>query len=162
MESTTIETEDAENRRIDDFSAGDRAIYLSISFISSIMLVTGRLLTPSSSGVGTHQQLGFPPCLFLHFTGVPCPNCGLTTSFAHAARLSLKSALLTQPFGLTVFALTVISIPLSAYLSFRKISWNRIIYTTLADRFIYSLIAFYIICWIYKILTMKFYSAANN
>jgi hypothetical protein len=30
---------------------------------------------------GTHQQLGLPPCTFKEMAGVPCPSCGMTTSF---------------------------------------------------------------------------------
>ena len=32
--------------------------------------------------MGTHQQLGLPPCNFVTLTGYPCPACGMTTSFA--------------------------------------------------------------------------------
>ena len=30
----------------------------------------------------THRQLGLPSCQFYFVTGVPCPSCGMTTSFA--------------------------------------------------------------------------------
>jgi hypothetical protein len=30
----------------------------------------------------THRQLGMPPCTFYTMTGLPCPSCGMTTSFA--------------------------------------------------------------------------------
>jgi hypothetical protein len=31
----------------------------------------------------THRQLGLPPCTFKTYTGgMPCPSCGMTTSFA--------------------------------------------------------------------------------
>ena len=43
-------------------------------------------LSPDSRGFGTHQQLGFPPCTFRFFLGIPCPSCGGTTSFAHFVR----------------------------------------------------------------------------
>jgi hypothetical protein len=31
---------------------------------------------------GTHQGLGLPPCTFYDKTKVPCPSCGMTSSFA--------------------------------------------------------------------------------
>ncbi|MBD3672801.1 MAG: DUF2752 domain-containing protein [Planctomycetaceae bacterium] len=43
-------------------------------------------LTPSSTGHGTHRQLGLPPCSILSLTRIPCPTCGMTTSFSHFVR----------------------------------------------------------------------------
>src|SRR5262249_60052634 len=34
----------------------------------------------------THRQLGMPPCTFYTITGLPCPSCGMTTSFALLVR----------------------------------------------------------------------------
>lgn len=31
---------------------------------------------------GTHRQLGLPPCTLKVLTGIGCPACGMTTSFA--------------------------------------------------------------------------------
>ncbi|MBY0523915.1 MAG: DUF2752 domain-containing protein [Gemmataceae bacterium] len=30
----------------------------------------------------THRQMGLPPCTFKVMSGMPCPSCGMTTSFA--------------------------------------------------------------------------------
>ena len=45
-----------------------------------------RWLEPAAAGLGTHQQLGLPPCTVRVLAGVPCPSCGMTTSFAHFTR----------------------------------------------------------------------------
>jgi hypothetical protein len=43
-------------------------------------------LKPSSRGFGTHEQLGLAPCSFNQFVDLPCPSCGMTTSFSHFVR----------------------------------------------------------------------------
>ncbi|NBO19844.1 MAG: DUF2752 domain-containing protein, partial [Proteobacteria bacterium] len=42
-----------------------------------------RWLTPDARGLGTHEQLGLPPCGFYLWYGLPCPSCGMTTSWPH-------------------------------------------------------------------------------
>ena len=43
-------------------------------------------LKPSSRGFGTHEQLGLAPCSFQQLVNLPCPSCGMTTSFSHFVR----------------------------------------------------------------------------
>ena len=47
------------------------------------VLLTAAVLEPSPEGMGTHQQLGLSPCYFPKNLGVPCPACGMTTSWAY-------------------------------------------------------------------------------
>ncbi|RMG09330.1 MAG: DUF2752 domain-containing protein [Planctomycetota bacterium] len=63
------------------------------------------VLEPDRRGVGTHEQLGLPPCGFFDLAGGPCPSCGFTTTFAYAAHLRPLDALANQPFGFFVFLL---------------------------------------------------------
>jgi hypothetical protein len=42
--------------------------------------------------MSTHRQLGLPPCNFADTLRLPCPACGLTTSFALSARADLGNA----------------------------------------------------------------------
>lgn len=134
------------------FAPQDRLKYFALIFLSSLTLLIARWLRPSPRGVGTHEQLGLPPCLFLHFTGFPCPSCGLTTSFAHAARLDFYQSLIIQPFGLIAFCLTILSIPLALYLIHRRIAWAGLIHARGGNVLLYSLLAFYVLSWLYKLL----------
>jgi hypothetical protein len=43
-------------------------------------------LSPDVSGQGTHRQLGLPPCTMRVLWNLPCPACGMTTSWAHFVR----------------------------------------------------------------------------
>jgi hypothetical protein len=143
-----------ENRR-SEFTTQDRIRYLAPAGLSTALLLIARLLRPSVDGVGTHRQLGLPPCAFLHFTGVPCPGCGLTTSVAHAARFHFYESVITQPFGMVVFIFAVLSIPLSIYLVYRRVPWARLNRSRGRNLAIYSMIALFILSWLYKIAAMK-------
>ncbi len=57
------------------------------------------ILTPDARGVGTHQQLGLPPCMTETVLGVPCPFCGMTTSFSYMAHGQVVEAVMVQPAG---------------------------------------------------------------
>lgn len=85
----------------------DRAANLAFAALFASPVVVARVLRPSAEGVGTHQQLGLPPCTFLWATGFPCPFCGMTTSWAHAARFDVIGSIRTQPMGFVLFAVAV-------------------------------------------------------
>lgn len=65
-------------------------------------------LHPDPRGFGTHQQLGLPPCRFRASSGLPCPGCGLTTSFAHMAHGQPLAALRAHLMGPLLFAFVVV------------------------------------------------------
>jgi hypothetical protein len=58
----------------------------------------------------THRQLHLPPCTFKETTGLPCPSCGMTTSFALLVRGDVANSLRANAVGtlLAVFCLAVI------------------------------------------------------
>jgi len=69
-----------------------------------LLLLAGFLfatqLQPSARGYGTHQQLGLPPCSIQLIFGIPCPSCGMTTSFALFVRGQIPAAFQANPAGL--------------------------------------------------------------
>jgi hypothetical protein len=67
-------------------------------------------IDPDPRGYGTHEKLGLPPCAPMVWWNVPCPGCGVTTSFALAAHGELARSFLTQPLGCAI----ALAIPLAA------------------------------------------------
>ncbi len=76
--------------------------------------------------MGTHRQLGLPPCNFLVQTGRPCPSCGLTTSFALLAHGDWQGSLRANWVGTLMASLTLLAIPWSLVSSLRgRYLWIR-------------------------------------
>jgi hypothetical protein len=73
----------------------------------ALMGVT-RLLTPNESGMGTHRALGLPPCGALVMWGVPCPSCGMTTSWSWFVRGDLSRSWSSNPGGFTLAIFVVL------------------------------------------------------
>lgn len=84
-----------------------RFLGLIIFTPSAAVLGIAGWLSPDPSGVGTHQQLGLSSCVVLDQLGTPCPMCGMTTTYSLMAHFHPIQALMTQPFGVVLFLLTV-------------------------------------------------------
>ncbi len=61
-------------------------------------------LEPAPAGYGTHRQLGLPPCSMRAVFGIPCPACGMTTSFSHFVRGQIPASVQANAAG-TLLAL---------------------------------------------------------
>ena len=70
---------------------------MALGILSVFVLAT--FLEPDPRGLGTHEQLGLPPCSFLQWTGHRCPHCGMTTSFSWLVRGQLSRAWTCNPCG---------------------------------------------------------------
>ena len=79
---------------------------LSLLLLGAFVLIVPLFLRPSSTLAGTHTQLLLPPCLFFRLTTIPCPTCGMTTSFSLVAHGRLGLAFLAHPLGVPLYLYT--------------------------------------------------------
>lgn len=63
------------------------------------LLLVARMMIPDPEGMGTHQQLGLPECGFKAVFSVPCPSCGMTTSWSWLTRGCWVESLRSNPGG---------------------------------------------------------------
>ena len=108
-----------------------RLLWASVSLACAAVLGIARFLTPDPAGLGTHQQLfGMAPCSFVLTSGLPCPTCGMTTSFSHMMHGHPIVALKVQPAG-AVFCLAAVFFAFfGLYVAVSgktvAVNWNRI------------------------------------
>lgn len=83
-----------------------RALWLFALLASWPVVGLSFWLRPDARGFGTHQQLGLPPCNFQESTHIPCPGCGLTTSFTNMAHGHVIDAFAAHLMGPPLFLIT--------------------------------------------------------
>jgi hypothetical protein len=115
------------------------------------LLVTAAWLAPGGRLMGTHRQLGLPPCGFVTMTGLPCPTCGMTTAFAYTVRGRVLAAAQSQLAGL-VLAIGVMAVALASLWTaltgrYPAINWYRVNPT----RFVWAASFFFLAAWGLKI-----------
>lgn len=96
---------------------GMRLIALGIAVGCAIVLGIAARLHPSHAGVGSHEQLRLSQCQFLAHTGLPCPTCGMTTSFSWFVRGNIPASFYIQPMGMLLAVITVIAIWTGLYIA---------------------------------------------
>jgi hypothetical protein len=81
----------------------DHAVYALLLAGLAFVFALAAWLRPDASGIGTHMELGLPPCGFYVVFHKPCPSCGMTTAFAWIMHGHPVRALQAQPAGVAVF-----------------------------------------------------------
>lgn len=76
-------------------------------------------LEPDPRGFGTHQRLGLPPCTFRTLFDIPCPSCGMTTSFSHFTHGNILPALRANAGGTLLALVCAVQIPWCWYSVYR-------------------------------------------
>jgi hypothetical protein len=110
-----------------------RGVLLGVALGLGAVFVTACRLNPYNEDgtprrMETHRQLNLPPCSFKVATGMPCPSCGMTTSFAllmhgdpiNSLRANAVGTLLAV-FGLVVMPWSVASAVLRRPLFLRSL-----------------------------------------
>jgi len=97
------------------------------------------------------QQLG-DTCAMIQLFGVPCPSCGMTRSFAWAARFQGVSSWLYNPAGLTMFlSITGAGLLGAARLATGKRDLWTVPYNTLVIAVLSWTVGLYVVPWLLRL-----------
>lgn len=91
----------------------------ALSLVLAGLWWTASQLTPNGAGLGTHQQLGLPPCSTRVLFDVRCPACGMTTSWAHLTRGEVVQAAASNVGGCLLGFLALATVPAAAWMAVR-------------------------------------------
>lgn len=110
-------------------------------------------LTPNPAGHGTHAQLGLVPCGWVVAFDKPCPTCGMTTSFAHAANGHFLSALHAQPLAALLAVGAAATFWGSLHAAVTGAALHRVVSALLRPAVLWALAGSALLAWGYKIAT---------
>lgn len=122
--TTVYETESGESpSRPPRLPAHNRIVLrlaaMLVALVPLALLITAGLLSPAQQGLGTHQQLGLPPCSLRVLAGIRCPACGMTTSWSYFARGNWLASINTNAGGFLLALLCIAIIVLAAQVARR-------------------------------------------
>jgi hypothetical protein len=111
-------------------------------------------LDPRGRLYGTHSDLvGMGPCGMLVMTGLPCPTCGMTTSFAYFVRGQWLMSMYAQPMGFALALGTAVTLLTSLTVLVRG-RWPRVQVLWLTPyRVFLALLVLFVASWIFKIVS---------
>lgn len=128
-----------------------RALWALISAACLGVLITAAKLQPSPTGVGTHTELGLYQCALLAETNIPCPTCGMTTSFSWFVRGNWLASFYVQPMGFVLAVLTVGGFWLGLYVAATGRGVYRLLQLVPPRYYGVPLVSWTIIAWAWKI-----------
>ncbi|HCA39829.1 MAG: DUF2752 domain-containing protein [Phycisphaerales bacterium] len=132
-------------------SVRGRLLAAVVAVAAASPLVVAAMLTPSASGMGTHQALGLPACGWQTAMQLPCPSCGMTTAFAHASRADFGNALLAQPAGLLLSLFAALTTLGGLYAAFTAAPMQRLAATLVQPRIVWIGLAILLLGWLLKL-----------
>lgn len=126
-----------------------------IALGSLAILAVAAILDPSPDGLGTHEQFHLPQCGWITLMDTPCPTCGWTTAFAHAADGNLPASFLCQPMGCLLAMSTAMAALVGIYVALTGSAVASMLKRLWGPYTGWLLAAIIVVSWIYKILSHK-------
>lgn len=133
-------------------AATNRLLGAMAAVVCAVWLGVAVWVVPDSAGHGSHTQLGMPPCGWVIAFDKPCPTCGMTTAFAHAARGRLWTAFATQPFA----ALLAVAVAATFWMGLHSAATGSRAFAMLGrlllPRYVWVGVALLMAAWVYKLV----------
>lgn len=128
-----------------------RLAALSVAVGCLIPLIIAARLQPSPEGVATHTELGLQRCRMLQVTGIPCPSCGMTTSWSWFVRGNLAASLYVQPMGTVLAIIAMACVWGGLYIAITGRAVYRLLAILPGRYYFIPLLAFGLLAWGWKI-----------
>jgi hypothetical protein len=112
-------------------------------------------LEPSPTGLGTHEALSMPRCGWIAIADLPCPTCGMTTAFAHAANGDLAAALVAQPMGFLLALATAMTCIVGSYVVLTGSRVHRVFGRLCGIRTAWAVSFMVLAAWGFKTISYK-------
>jgi hypothetical protein len=130
-------------------------VAMVIALACATVLGLAAWMTPSPTGIGTHSQLRLPPCGWIVMMDMPCPTCGMTTAFSHAAHGQIVASFLSQPMGCLLAIATAMTLWISLLVAVTGSPIARYFGRMCGARSAWIVAAMILVAWGYKILSYK-------
>jgi hypothetical protein len=132
-----------------------RVLLVSLAIGFGTVLTIAVLLNPyngdgSAKRMETHRELGLPPCTFYDKTKLPCPSCGMTTSFALLMHGDVLNSLRANWTGTFLALACLIYIPWSL----ASVWVGRTLYVQSMERLLLILIVGFMACLLLRWLVV--------
>lgn len=134
---------------------GQRVVWGLVCLGCLAILSLAAWLNASPDGYGTHTQLGLTPCMWEVASNRPCPTCGMTTAFTHAADGHFLTSLATQPMGSLLAVLVASFFWASGYAAVTGSQMASEYEKLLRPRSVWLLVGLAAAAWAYTLVTWE-------